>query len=407
MPNPDEVATLIVRGMVFDDWLSVWVQHRAADGWPIFRFTAAEREPYPNLWEKVQFVPGDTVVILLGGVTALYGGYIITRQVAYDSKNHQVMLSGMGRTWQAATSSVLHTTMNFDGQEIVQIADTVWAPWGVGPEHLGSIDRTPFEKLRVQPGETTWNFMERIARVRGVVLGSQYYGKFLMIGQHLGQVTDTLIEGVNILKCQCVFDKKNIFSKYVQLGQTPPSPKKWGEAANQMTCSQFSKYPPPPPGRVLVTPAEQPVHGQPELCTRADYERQWHDGSMVTATVTVQGWLRPGRRDIWRVRDNVLIYSPMALLQTAEGRPVTMKIQNATFTQDDKSGTLTTLDLVLPELLNDRTPVDISMPPQRQQPPGGDEGPMRAPEPFNSDNPADMAVPSELLPRPPFNPDER
>lgn len=403
MPKPEEEAILIVRGRNFKDWLSVWVQHRAAEAWPHFRFTSAERAPYPNVWEKVQHVPGDTVTIMLAGIVALEFGYIITRQVAYDGKNHQIMLQGMGRTWQPATSSIEHPTNNFDGKNLKQVADEVWAPWDVGPEVIGQLDLTPFESLRPQPGETTWNFLERIARVRGAVLGSTYYGTFVIIGKHLGHVTDTLIEGVNILKCQVVHTKKDIFSKYINIGQTKPSDKKYGEAANQMKCNAWSKFPPPPPGRVLITPAEQPVKDKEELCTRAEYERQWHDGSVVTATVTVHGWLRPGRRDIWRVRDNVHIYSPMALLQTGEGRPVTMKIQNATFTQDDKSGTLTTLDLVMPELLNDQTPVDIGMPPQRQQPPGGDDGPMRAPPPFGRDDPADMAVPREPIELPPID----
>jgi prophage tail gpP-like protein len=391
MPNPAEVAVLIVRGTQFKDWLSVWVQHRWADAWPQFRFTAAERKPYPNLWEKVQFVPGDKVVITLGGVHAL-SGYIITRQVAYDAKNHQVMLHGMGRTFYAATSSVIDETMNFDGMTFEQVARRVWAPWPVSPEVIGTLDATPFVKLRANPGETTWNFIERIARVRGVVLGSQYYGVFLLIGDHIGVVTDTLIEGHNILKCQCVITKKDIFSKYIQIGQTPPDDKKWGEEANQMRCAANSVVP-PPEFKALLTPAEQPVRNQGELCTRAEYEAQWHDGSVITATVTVQGWLRPGKNDIWRVGDDVAIYSPMALLHTGDGRAVTLKIQTATFTQDDKSGTLTTLDLVLPWLLNDKIAVNISMPPGVSQAPvvGPDAGAqIQTPPPHD---PADIPGP--------------
>jgi hypothetical protein len=187
------------------------------------------------------------------------------------------------------------------------------------------------------------------------------------------------------LKCQCVITKKDIFSKYIQIGQTPPDDKKWGEAAGQMRCSAASVAP-PPEFKALLTPAEQPVRGQPELCTRAQYEAQWHDGSVITATITVQGWLRPGKRDIWRVGDDVAVYSPMALLRTGDDRAVTMKIQTATFTQDSQSGTLTTLDLVLPWLLNDRISVDIGMPPGVNQGPGmgtDSGGPMQTPPPFD------------------------
>jgi hypothetical protein len=42
MPKPEETAKLNVRGASFEDWETVWVQHRWSEGWPSFRFTAAE-----------------------------------------------------------------------------------------------------------------------------------------------------------------------------------------------------------------------------------------------------------------------------------------------------------------------------------------------------------------------------
>ena len=57
--NPEEVATLIVGGLRFTDWETVWVQHRINDMFPIFRFIYAERDPLPELWNKLQFKPGD------------------------------------------------------------------------------------------------------------------------------------------------------------------------------------------------------------------------------------------------------------------------------------------------------------------------------------------------------------
>jgi hypothetical protein len=44
VPDPDDVATIIARGYRFDDWESVFVQHRWADAFAWFRFTSAERE---------------------------------------------------------------------------------------------------------------------------------------------------------------------------------------------------------------------------------------------------------------------------------------------------------------------------------------------------------------------------
>jgi hypothetical protein len=72
--------------------------------------------------------------------------------------------------------------------------------------------------------------------------------------------------------------------------------------------------------------------------------------------VTVQGWLRaPGH--LWTPGENVLIYSPMAMLAMA------MKIRTATFTQDDSTGTTTTLECVLPWMLGDTYAAKGQVPP--------------------------------------------
>jgi hypothetical protein len=46
-PNPDEVATIVAAGHRFDNWESVFVQHRCADAYVWFRFTTAERQSDP------------------------------------------------------------------------------------------------------------------------------------------------------------------------------------------------------------------------------------------------------------------------------------------------------------------------------------------------------------------------
>src|SRR5262245_59486821 len=177
MPNPDEVATIIVNGARFDDWESVWVQHRWAEAYPLFRFTAAEREPIPDIWTKLQWKPQDEVTIYLGRYLAITGT-ILVRQVAYDANNHGVMLQGVGNTWYAARASILGKN-KFDGMTWEQVARSVLAPFGIYLKTIGALNAIPFKKLQNEPGETVWHFLERIARPRGIVLGSDHEGNML------------------------------------------------------------------------------------------------------------------------------------------------------------------------------------------------------------------------------------
>jgi hypothetical protein len=37
----------------------MFVEHRIAESYPIFKFHAVERDPIPDVWERLQFVPGQ------------------------------------------------------------------------------------------------------------------------------------------------------------------------------------------------------------------------------------------------------------------------------------------------------------------------------------------------------------
>jgi prophage tail gpP-like protein len=356
MPKPQEIAVLEVNGVKFDDWESVMVQKQWADSFTHFTFTAAERDPafikpnYVPLWEKLQFKPGDSCTITLAGITAVVG-FIEVRQVAYDANQHGVMLMGKSLTAWAARSSVDTKTGNFDDKNIVQVAQEVISQYNVGLKVVGSPDMTPFPKLQNEKGELVWDFLERIARPRGVVMGSDSFGNFLLIGDHSFPIVTELVEGQNIKSCQCTIRHDLTYEQYDASAQHPASDDNSGTAASEINATAggivtkiVSK---------LITPAEQPVKTQAEIQARANNERGWHDYTEISATIVVQGWLRD-YTTLWTPGDPVHVFSPMAMLDNV------LKIQNVKFTQDNNSGTTTTLDLVMPGLLRGKENFDPS-----------------------------------------------
>jgi len=355
--KPEETCTIVVRGSRFYDWESVFVQHRWTEAFPLFRFTAAERDRPATLWEKLQFQPGDECAIYLGGILAI-SGVILLRQASYDANAHGVMLQGVGMTWYATRGSIIDEKGNFDGQTFEQVARKVIAPFGVGVKTIGTLNATPFEKLQVEPGENLWNFLERIARPRGIVMGSDHLGNLLLIDNHSSLVSAELVEGDNILKCQATISKEAMFSDYIVRGQTPASDDQYGRQASEQEArikGSAKRYSP------ILTPAEQPVKNLAELADRAKNESVWHEGTEIRASITVQGWMMPGG-GLWRAGDLIAVQSPMAMLNMG------LKIDTATFTQDSTSGTLTTLELVAPWLLKDRGDMNVGRPGVPQAP---------------------------------------
>jgi prophage tail gpP-like protein len=225
--NPDEIAEIIVAGGAkkgagtgsFSDWETVWVQHRWMDAWPIFRFTAAERDPIPTLWERLQIIPTDRVQINLGGKLAITG-VVQVRQTAYDGNSHAVSIQGVGVQWYVWRGAILDKKSEFFGS-YVDVAKQVLAPFGVSPVFIGEIDSTPFKNAaHNEPGESVFQFLERLGRSRKVILGADYQGNLLFIGDHDSKLVDDLTEGENILSCQCVISIDNLYDPIVVRGST-------------------------------------------------------------------------------------------------------------------------------------------------------------------------------------------
>jgi len=372
VPKPEEVALITVNGQHFGDWETVFVSARYADAWSDFRFTAAERDPLPAVWTKLQLKPDDKCTITLAGQTVITGS-IEVRQVAYNADQHATQLIGKSQTVWAAKSSVSSKDGNFDGMTFEQAARKALAPYGVGIKVIGELNPRPFDKLQSQPGEKVWDFLERIARPRGIVLGSDPFGQVLLIGKHDNPITAELVEGTNIKTCQAIISYTDRFGQYDVSGQSPASDDHNGTDASQLHCTVAGGANHP---SMIETPAEQPVKSQDEVCERAMFEAQWRESTEISAYITVQGWLYDGA-NLWEPGQHIHVKSPMAMLD------LVMAAQSVTFTQDERGGTETTLELVMPWRLNGSNKVDIRNPsdpdqqwlkPPAEQPP---ENPVR------------------------------
>ena len=339
---PDqEIAQLIVRGSVFDDWESVWLQHKLNESFAYFRFIAAERGTPPKDWTLLQFKPGDNCKITLAQQPALTG-IITDRQVSYDANRHQVQLIGKSLTHWGYKSSVDTPTGNFDGKTLEQVFTEVMSMYPGGTKIIGMVNPLPFEKLQNEVGEITWDFLERIAKPRGATLGATIDGQYLLIGNHVFPLVAKLQEGLNIKACECLISHDAFLQAIELRGQKAGSDQSSGSQANEMKCivagkaEVYSK---------LIVPTEQPVT-QPELCDRAYNEAKWIAGTEITVNIVTYGWTYDGHT-LWYAGQNVFVDSPMAMLN------MVLKVRTVTFEQNDRVGTQTTLELVAPWLLDD------------------------------------------------------
>jgi prophage tail gpP-like protein len=349
--NQQEIAKLIVNGREYTRWESIWVQERWAEPFSYFRFVAEEGKILPTNWNDLQYKPGDRCSIQLGG-QQIIEGTIITRQTAVNATQHMVQLTGKSRAFWQYKSSVFNKTGNFDGMNFQQIMEKVLEPMGVKPVvYPGSKPNPePFIKAQADIGMKIWDYLEKLAREKKIVIGVNRQGMPLIIGDHKGTVMGRVADGDNILSLQATISIEDTFM------DIDVSASNQGSDDNNMTkASQIQGHASgtaPEPSLILI-PMEHPPNDAGSAQRRAEYEKIWTEGTKITANVTVQGWFSQDG-GLWEAGKDVTIRSPMSMLGGV------LKIRTATFQQDNTNGTTTTLELVAPWALLDSVNLDIS-----------------------------------------------
>ena len=112
VPNPNEIATLIVNGEIFKDWESIFVRHAFDEPFYWFRFTASEGAPLAKNWAAQRIRPGDKCEVYLAGILAV-SGRVKTRQVSTSAKHHAIEIQGGGFTFDLTRASVVSKTGEF------------------------------------------------------------------------------------------------------------------------------------------------------------------------------------------------------------------------------------------------------------------------------------------------------
>ena len=344
--NPKEEAQINAGGVSVRDFETVWVQLRDGEAWDEFRFTMAERAP-PSEWSLIQLQPGMAAEITLGGKRAITGT-IISRQVAYDATTHATQLYGKTSTVWATKSSAKTKTGTFDNKTFMQIVTEIfkggYIKYDVGILQEGKEFREPLKQVQIQQGESNWDFLERVGRPIGAIMSSDKDGNIVVIWPRTMTDAGALVEGENILKCNFVVTEDTTHAEYLVTAQCAGTDKQSGKDAQELIDGVKGIA---PKASLLVTMAEGPLQNKGECKLRAANEMRWGDGARVHAQITVQGWINPFTGDLWFPGQVVSVVSPMIPL---EGQA--LGIKSATFTQDNRAGTLTVLELVQPEYLN-------------------------------------------------------
>ena len=358
---PENQVRLVVGGQEFGGWKKIRIEAgierqarsfelEVTDRWP-GPTSAATADTAPPVWRRIR--PFDACQVLIGNDLVLTG-YVDATPIQYDGKRVSVTVKGRSRTcdlvdccppdsgraapagnglWadvkgkDGKTGTVVKpaaaNTNVWRNAKLETIAAALAAPYDV--RVISETDTGLAIPLhQVQVGETVFQSIDRMMRLRQVLSSDNEQGDLVIISLGSAGRADNAIEsGVNILAGSAKLDYKGVYSEYIVKGQRPGTADQYGadvseqegrvkdsEALTVLGASAQGGNA-RPQRRRLLTIKQRGAADSGTCYERAQYERSHRLAQAVQVNYTVAGW-RQASGALWRpnllvpVRDRVI-----------------------------------------------------------------------------------------------------
>jgi prophage tail gpP-like protein len=255
-----------------------------------------------------QIKPFDSASVTIGGEIVLTG-YVEAYHPGYDAGGHNVRISGRSKTCDAIDCMPDVGAGEFSGYTLDRLARTLCAPFGIDVVVQCDVG-DPLPDATLDKTETAFGFLEKMARLRSVLLTDNARGNLVLTQAGKGgKAPGALVEGENILAATARLSSNERFQQYAVLSQTPLSYD--DEDAHTQIIGKATD-PGCPRYRRFAEMAENP--SDQSLAQKRALWRALHNAAVgVEADVTVQGFRQAGGK-LWDTNLIVPVRSPMLAL---------------------------------------------------------------------------------------------
>lgn len=330
-----EVPRLVIGGDEYAGWTSLIVSRGIERAAASFRIELTER--WPGRQEDWRILPGDACELYMGD-DLVVTGHVEQFRPTFEAEDHFVRVGGRSKTGDLIDSSAVVRSGQFKGYDLQQIAEALAEPFGIEVEAEVDVGE-PFDDVQVQQGESVFDLIERLCRMRALLATDTPDGALRLTQAGEGRAEGALIQGDNILRAAGDLDWSRRHSHYIVKGQAAGNDQRAGEAAAQPVAEQ--RDPAIERHRPLIIVAESGIDDA-DAEKRARWEAKRRAGRAVRANIEVQGWRQtPGGR-LWTPNEMVSVDAPWLGLSRE------MLVTEVVF-QLSEIGTVTTLQLGLPD----------------------------------------------------------
>ena len=330
--------TLTIDGTEYSGWESVAITTGILFGASKFQVTVSERwAQQPTPWQIKLFQAAD---LYIDGAPVL-AGFVEGYSPSIAKNAHPVRISGRSKACDFI-DCMPDLASNFNDQTLDQIAKAAAAPFGLTPLIQCPMG-DPFPPAVLDKTETAHSFIERLARMRSVlVTDDDKTGNPVLTQAGLGGAAGVdLIEGVNILYADAELNCQDRYKTYVVLAQTPEAYDD-GEATPVVDVQGSATDSGVPWARRFAEHAEEAAN-ETVASARAKWRMLHNFGMGTGATIGVQGWHKLPGGDLWKKNQTVYVKSPSLEIDRQ------LLIGEVRFLKDDTQGTRTELVVRPPE----------------------------------------------------------
>lgn len=345
----DEPA-LLIEGRKYGGWKEIRItrglERCAAD----FQLAVATR--WPGQDEDWRILPFAACQVLLGDDVVITG-YVDTVETTIDATTHAIRIGGRSRTADLIDCSALIEGGEFRDSSFAAICNAVAAPFGIAVRDPASAGTRPIPAEAADQTETCFAFLERLARMAGILLTDDAEGALLLGRLSEARASGTLKLGANIKAATVSLEVEKRFDRYIVRGQNPGGAS-WvsGLDAGGNEGARPGTRPQPgvtgvirddkvPRYRPFVMQAEGEGTGD-DARARALWQARRDAGGSVNVKVTVPGWRQEDGR-LWQVNERIPVILPQL------GFEEELLVATTSFSLTDREGAQTILTLAPPE----------------------------------------------------------
>lgn len=327
--------TVAINGTIYSGWTKIRVTRGIERCTSDFDIEVTER--WAGLgatpWQ-IQLFDACTVAI---DSTPILTGYVEGYDPAYSKSEHRVRITGRSKTCDLVDCMPDIGGGQYNGATLDAIARAVAQPFGIGVVVEANVGAA-IPDATLEKTETAFNFLDRLARLRSVLLTDDAQGDLVLAAAGAGgTATGALVEGKNIERASAKLDCRQRFQTYVVLAQTPLAydgqdthEQILGQAIDGY-CPRYRRH-----AEMAEAPADTALAQQ-----RAVWRAAYNAARGVKAVIVVTGWRQPDG-SLWQPNQLVSVQSQMLALDR------TLLVSEVSYRLDDKSGRQTELT-VAPE----------------------------------------------------------